>query len=123
MGNLIDIQSQIDKLQRQANDIKTREFDKTVQDIVATMRAYGIGVKDIQSALVAKARPSGKASGKAGARRKAAAAPAAGKAPATIAPKYRGPNGETWSGRGLVPRWLKALMDQGQAREAFLIAP
>ena len=33
MSNLIDIQSQIEKLQKQANEIKTREFDKTVQDI------------------------------------------------------------------------------------------
>ncbi len=23
--------------------------------------------------------------------------------------KFRGPNGETWSGRGLAPRWLAAL--------------
>lgn len=25
------------------------------------------------------------------------------------AAKYRGPNGETWAGRGLKPRWLTAL--------------
>src|SRR5678815_3175320 len=23
-----------------------------------------------------------------------------------VAPKYRGPQGETWTGRGLAPRWL-----------------
>jgi DNA-binding protein H-NS len=26
-----------------------------------------------------------------------------------IAPKYKGPNGQTWSGRGLRPKWLTAL--------------
>ncbi len=31
MGSLIDIQSQIEKLQRQADDIKAKEFDKTVR--------------------------------------------------------------------------------------------
>lgn len=32
-----------------------------------------------------------------------------------VAAKYRGPNGETWSGRGRQPRWL------GDDREKFLI--
>src|SRR3954451_22989585 len=26
-----------------------------------------------------------------------------------IAPKFRGPNGETWSGRGIPPKWLSTL--------------
>ena len=38
------------------------------------------------------------------------------------APKYRGPNGELWAGRGLAPRWLTALEKRGKKREAFLIA-
>ena len=36
-------------------------------------------------------------------------------------PKYRGPNGETWAGRGLAPRWLTALEKRGKKRESFLI--
>jgi len=28
---------------------------------------------------------------------------------------YRGPNGETWSGRGLKPRWVTAYLDNGGA--------
>ncbi|MBP6718011.1 MAG: H-NS histone family protein, partial [Rhodoferax sp.] len=35
--------------------------------------------------------------------------------------KFRGPNGETWSGRGLMPRWLSALVAQGKTREDFAI--
>lgn len=27
--------------------------------------------------------------------------------------RYRGPNGETWSGRGLMPRWMRAAMELG----------
>lgn len=39
-----------------------------------------------------------------------------------VAPKYRGPKGETWAGRGAVPRWLKAAMKAtGKRREAYLI--
>lgn len=32
---------------------------------------------------------------------------------------YYGPTGETWTGRGQVPRWLRTLIDQGQSKETF----
>jgi DNA-binding protein H-NS len=38
-----------------------------------------------------------------------------------VAPKFRGPGGETWSGRGLAPRWLAELEAKGKKRESFLI--
>jgi DNA-binding protein H-NS len=38
-----------------------------------------------------------------------------------VAPKYRGPNGETWAGRGATPRWLSALIKEGHSVEEFLI--
>ena len=38
-----------------------------------------------------------------------------------VAAKYRGPNGETWAGRGAQPRWLTAAIKDGQKREDFLI--
>jgi DNA-binding protein H-NS len=36
-------------------------------------------------------------------------------------PKYRGPNGETWAGRGLTPKWMTALEKKGKKRASFLI--
>ena len=39
-----------------------------------------------------------------------------------VAPKYRGPNGETWAGRGARPRWLQEAMKSGAKPEDFLIA-
>jgi DNA-binding protein H-NS len=39
-----------------------------------------------------------------------------------VAPKYRGPNGETWAGRGATPKWLAALKKGGHKPEEFLIA-
>ncbi len=119
MGNLIDIQSQIEKLQKQATEIKTREYDKTVSEIVAKMRAFGITVKDVQAAMARRGAPK-KARGKA----PVASAPgkrARGGADARVAPKYRGPNGETWTGRGLTPRWLAPLLAQGKSKEEFVI--
>ncbi len=116
MGNLIDIQSQIEKLQKQANDIKAKEFHRTVQEIVATMRAFGITAKDLQAASTrgGKAKTKTKAPAK-------STSTAAKKAGATVAAKYRGPNGETWSGRGLTPRWLATLVSQGTPKEDFAI--
>jgi DNA-binding protein H-NS len=39
----------------------------------------------------------------------------------TVAPKYRGPGGETWAGRGAIPRWLAAAIKEGKKRDDFLI--
>src|SRR3954470_10326291 len=36
--------------------------------------------------------------------------------------KYRGPGGETWSGRGCMPKWLQTLEAEGRNREEFRAA-
>lgn len=41
--------------------------------------------------------------------------------PAGRAVKYRGPNGETWSGRGIPPKWLTVLEIDGHNRDEFLV--
>ena len=119
MSNLIEIQSQIEKLQKQASEIKAREFNKTVQDILAKMQAFGITLKDLQPSKVRGSKGKSKTStttksaiGKAKKKEKVAE---------VVAAKYRGPNGESWSGRGLTPRWLAALVAQGQTKEEFAI--
>ena len=38
-----------------------------------------------------------------------------------VAPKYRGPDGDTWAGRGATPRWLVAAIKEGKKLEDFLI--
>lgn len=101
MDSLIEIQKQIDLLQKQASEIRAQEFDKTVQDILAKMTAFGITLKDLESIKVRSRKAS------------TASKPAAA--------KFLGPNGETWSGRGLMPRWLSALVAQGKTREEFAI--
>lgn len=44
------------------------------------------------------------------------------KAKQAVPVKFRGPNGEGWSGRGRIPGWLAALESQGATREQFRIA-
>jgi DNA-binding protein H-NS len=38
-----------------------------------------------------------------------------------VPPKYRGPSGKTWAGRGAKPRWLVAAIKGGKKLEDFLI--
>ena len=38
-----------------------------------------------------------------------------------VPPKYRGPSGETWAGRGAKPRWLVAAIRGGKKLDDFLI--
>jgi DNA-binding protein H-NS len=40
-----------------------------------------------------------------------------------VAVRYRGPNGEEWSGRGRTPRWLAAQEAEGRNREEFAVEP
>ncbi len=118
MSNLIEIQSQIEKLQKQASEIKAKEFKNTVQDILAKMQAFGITTKDLQSAKPAKATKGGHTKKAVASGKPAKVGKNAG---VVVAAKYRGPNGETWSGRGLTPKWLAALIAQGQNKESFAV--
>lgn len=40
-----------------------------------------------------------------------------------VAPKYQNPgnNAQTWSGRGMKPKWLTSLLDMGRSMEEFEI--
>jgi DNA-binding protein H-NS len=56
------------------------------------------------------------------------AAPAQGAARRTrrdaggsVAVRFRGPNGETWSGRGRMPKWLSAMEAEGRKKEEFRV--
>ena len=46
-----------------------------------------------------------------------------GKRTSSVAAKYRNPenHAETWTGRGLAPKWMKALIDSGRSKDEFLI--
>jgi DNA-binding protein H-NS len=120
MSNLIDLQSQIEKLQKQAADLKSKEFASTVADIRAKMAAFGITIKDLGGKSTAKKGKPGRPakSGTAGKVAKVRKSKAAG---VPVAAKYKGPNGEAWSGRGLTPKWLKALEAQGRSKSDFAV--
>lgn len=103
MSSLIDIQKQIAELQLQEAEIKAREFNEKVAMIKETMAAYGITVEALQEKPARTPKTTGATSAN----------------PAPV--KYRGPNGESWSGRGLAPKWLTGLIAEGHAKDEYLI--
>jgi DNA-binding protein H-NS len=137
MKSLVQLQSEIQSLQQQAAELRTREFDRTVTEIVAQMAAFGITLAQIKAAMKrAPAKTARGKKGKPGAKpgrpkakgAKGAKGSAKGKAkpaktgtrkPAAI--KFRGPNGEAWSGRGKTPTWLKAHIEAGKTVNDFRI--
>ena len=100
MSSLIEIQAQIEALQKQAQEIKATETKGVIEDIVAKMKAYDLTIEDLR---LKSDKPAKTVS--------------LNPAPA----KYRGPNGEKWSGRGLMPKWMKALVDEGHQKEEYFI--
>ena len=38
-----------------------------------------------------------------------------------VSPKYRGPQGEMWTGRGRTPKWVEEVKKAGKKLEDFLI--
>lgn len=118
MNELAELQKQIKTLQSEAAVIKARDFTVTVKEIQMTMQIFGITAKDLQ-AVQRKPR---KAKDTAAVENKGKSPSSKIKSPSKpVVAKYIGPEGQTWSGRGLSPKWMAALVAHGAAREDFLI--
>ncbi|MBS0435286.1 MAG: H-NS histone family protein [Proteobacteria bacterium] len=99
MASLQELLQQKEALEREIELTKKRERADAIAKVRALMSEYGLTLADLGG--------------------KAAPAPAravAGKVP----PKYRNAKtGETWSGRGLQPNWLKAALAGGARLDDF----
>lgn len=94
MATYKDLQSQIEKLQKQADQAREKELQTVVAQIRGIMSEYGIQPSDLGITS----------------RRKR-------KTGSTVAPKYANPQtGETWTGRGRAPKWI-----DGKDRTKFAI--
>lgn len=113
----------LDSLIKQANQRKTALTKRTPaaqvrKKLTAVAKAEGYSIAELFGGRgAAKATKTTKASKAAG--RKGAKARKTGK----VAPKYRNPANarDTWTGRGLPPRWMAELIKKGKKREDFLI--
>jgi DNA-binding protein H-NS len=97
MSSYKELLEQREKLEKQIEEVKAREFAIVVEEIKQKMSDYGIALADLDNS--ARVKP-GKVRVRSG-----------------VAPKYRDPDtGSTWSGRGKPPRWIV-----GKDREQYLI--
>jgi DNA-binding protein H-NS len=101
MTSLSELMAQKEALEKRIAETRRSERSEAVQKIKKLMAEYGLTPAD----LVSKAPLRG--------------APRKGK---KVPAKYRDPaSGNTWSGRGLQPKWLKAALDSGRKLSDFAL--
>lgn len=104
--------AQIQKLTKKAEDARRAETSNVVAKIKSMMDEFGITVADLRDAKPAKAKKGAAGTGK---------TKKSGKG-GSVAPKYRNPaSGETWTGRGRQPVWVREFVEKGGALESLLI--
>lgn len=102
MASLTDLLAQKAALEQQILDAQREQRAQAISQVRALMAEHGLTLADLGS--------------------RAMAAPRKPAPSAKVAPKYRHPStGETWSGRGLQPNWLKAAIASGARLEDFRI--
>ena len=104
MSSLQDLLAQRAEIEKKIMEVQREERAAAIAKVRALMSEFGLTAADI--------------SGKAPAVRSGGAAKPAGK----VAVKYRNAStGETWTGRGLQPKWLKAALAGGAKIEEFAV--
>ncbi len=97
MSSLKDLLSQIETLQNQVAEVRQREVGEAIAKVRAIVAEYQLTASDVFP--TGRGKSSAKKTGK-------------------VAAKYRDPlSGNTWSGRGLAPKWLA-----GKNKADYLIA-
>ncbi|MES3014315.1 MAG: H-NS histone family protein [Pseudomonadota bacterium] len=102
------LEKQAAALQEQIEQARRAERDEVLSQIKALMAQHGVTLAELGGV---------KSPGRAA--RNAKASSSAGR---KVAPKYRdAATGDTWSGRGLQPNWLKAALAAGRKIEEFVV--
>jgi DNA-binding protein H-NS len=101
VATLHELMAQKEAIERQIEETKKKDRGDAIAKVRALMAEYGLSVGDLGSKVGAKPKSNG-----------------GGK----VAAKYRNAStGESWSGRGLQPRWLKAALATGRTLSDFAV--
>jgi DNA-binding protein H-NS len=101
VASLQELLAQKAALEKQIIETQRQERADAIARVRALMAEYGLSAADIAGKAAPAARNS---TGR------------------KVAPKYRNPEtGETWSGRGLQPKWLKAAVADGKKISDFAL--
>lgn len=122
MASYSEMIAQIEELRKQAERQRKEEYSSVLKTIKKQIAEYGISAQELGFGAAASTKRGRKAKGA-----KAAAKP--GRKPRAkragsgvkVAPKYRDSSGNTWTGRGKMPKWLAAAVAAGRSVESFLI--
>jgi DNA-binding protein H-NS len=102
VASLQELLAQKAAIEKQIIETQRQERAEAIARVRELMSQYGLSAADIAG------RP--------------ATAPRKAEPGRKVAPKYRNPaTGETWSGRGLQPKWLKAALEAGGKLEDFTL--
>ena len=113
-ASLSRINSQIAKLQRQADALKAKEATGVISRIREAIEHYGLTAADLGlSATRARGRPLGRPSSAKTTKR------AQSKTKGVI--KYRDEAGNGWTGHGRAPSWYKSALESGKTQADLLV--
>ena len=105
MATLQELLAQKASLEKQIAETQREERANAIAKVKSIISEHGLTLADL-SQRATPARSSGSEGG----------------TPRKVAAKYRnGDTGETWSGRGLQPKWLKAALAEGKQLSDFAI--
>ncbi len=128
MQTFEEIQQQIIDLQKQAEIMRKQAMAVAIKEVKRLVNLYSLGYADIGITVAPgkKTASVAKGKGKVAKSKKGATARGAKKAAsdkrAAVAPKYRdSATGDTWTGRGKMPKWLAAKVAAGASKESFKI--
>lgn len=101
-----ELSRQAAELERQLKDVQRAERLRVITQVKELMATHGLTIADLE----------------AGGKRAGAGAGRSTSAGTKVAPKYRNnETGETWTGRGIKPKWLQAAIASGKTLESFAI--
>jgi DNA-binding protein H-NS len=101
MTTLQDLLAKKAALEQEIETTQKRERNDAISKVKALMSEYGLSVADLSG------KPAGKSTASKGGK---------------VAAKYRNTaTGDSWSGRGLQPKWLKAALASGKTLADFSI--
>ena len=102
MSSLKDLIAQRAELERQIDEKGRQERSDAISKVRALMADHGLSASDLAGGRGAAKTATSKGS--------------------KVAAKYRNTDtGETWSGRGLQPKWLKSAIAAGKKIEDFSV--
>jgi DNA-binding protein H-NS len=103
VATLQELLARRESLEREIEETKNRDRADAIAKVRALMSQYGLTIADLSAKGARTSSKPGKTGNK-------------------VAPKYRNAEtGDTWSGRGLQPKWLKAALASGRKLSDFAL--